>query len=638
MRFSRNIPAPFETIAIAAAALLLWWVLVSAAPRLLPAIEELSGDWAWRLAAGGEERRIVLVDIDEASLSELGPWPWPRERLADLSDRLAQGGAALQVWDIVFAAPAPGDERLAARLIANRAVLAQVFALDAGVAAASGTPADPLPWAGCPAHIPRATGYLANPSAYAGVRQGHIAPRIGEDGIVRHQPALICHEDKVYPALFIGAVAQALTPAEIRLQSDTGWLAPAARLTGPAFGASGIPLDDRGDVRIPWTIPPRVWISLSARDVLAGRIPSGWLDNAWVVVGGTALGLSDRVATPLDPNVGGLAVHAQLLSAALDDRLPAEPRHAGAYALGAAACGILALVALGRQRRKSIVLVPAAGLVVAMTFWGAKTLLLLRADLWFPWTGAALYVLLFSAVWSLFEHARNLSEKERLYRHLSSYLPGPVAAVLARKDPSDAIDAERLTVTALYADIRNFSAYCERRPPEEAAAVLHAFFAMATRVVERHGGTVEAFQGDAVLAVWSAGEERARHGKGGEARQEENALAAACEIFEESQAILPQDPPDGLAPLAVGIGLETGLATVGSFGLARRRTHLAMGRTITTAARLQEMTVELAHPILLGEGLAAILGLHRLESQGVFLLEGLTIPCHVYALPLRSPT
>jgi len=179
----------------------------------------------------------------------------------------------------------------------------------------------------------------------------------------------------------------------------------------------------------------------------------------------------------------------------------------------------------------------------------------------------------------------------------------------------------------LFADIRNFSIYCETRPPEEATAVLHAFFSMVTRLVELNGGVVESFQGDAVLAAW---------GSESDTSQPDLALTTAVAIFRESLKLLPRPQPDELAPLALGIGLETGLATVGSFGLARRRTHLAIGHPVTMAQRLQEMTIELAHPILLGEGIAASIGSHRLVSQGVFLLEGLKTPSHIYAYPLSE--
>jgi adenylate cyclase len=102
------------------------------------------------------------------------------------------------------------------------------------------------------------------------------------------------------------------------------------------------------------------------------------------------------------------------------------------------------------------------------------------------------------------------------------------------------------------------------------------------------------------------------------------------------QGVLPDPAPAGLEPLSLGIGAETGPAMAGSFGLASRRTHMVMGRTVTIASRLVEMTAELAHPILVGEGLAAQLGGAGLESMGTFLLDGMRKPHHIYAYPLHA--
>lgn len=614
-------------------ALACWWAAAALLAPTLRTLEEISGDWAWRFAAERDrERRILLVDIDEASLEQLGPWPWPRRRMAELSDRLAGEGAALQIYDIVFAATTPDDVRLAERLEKNRAVVSQVFALESGTGAASGTPTAPLPWAACPASLPQSLGHIANAPAFAALPAGHITPLIERDGALRRQPALICHEGRAYPALFAAALGYAVPGAETSLQAGAGLLGPAWTLRGLLPGGGGIPLDAAGNVRIPWTLQPGAFISLSAADVLAGRIPQGLLANAWVVVGSTSLGLSDRVATPFGGNGAGLMVHGQLLRAALDSRLVAEPRLGGPLAALAAILfsGLIAALTGLRRRGLWLPVLAAAGLVVVL--WAVKAALLLRVGLWFEWVGAALYMALFALFLGIIEHARSRFESDRLFRHLSSYLPVPVAATLARQDPTDAIDAVRCPITALYADIRNFSAYCESRPPEEAAAVLHAFFTMVTREVERHGGIVESFHGDAVLAVWGV---QSGSGQSGDPVPEQ-ALAAALDILRESRGLLPGPAPDDPAPLALGIGLETGQATVGSFGPVRRRAHLAIGRTVTTALRLQEMTGELAHPILVGEGMAALIGPHRLESQGAFLLEGLKAPCHIYAYPLRD--
>lgn len=606
---------------------LLWLISTLLAPTL-DALEERSGDWAWRVTASTvREARIILVDIDEASLQQLGPWPWPRQRLADLSDKLAAEGASLQVFDIIFPGAANGDRQLIASLKKNNAVLAQTFAFDANNQASSGQPAAPLGWAACPANLPVAQGYIANDAAFGGLPVGHIAPHIEEDGNLRRQPALVCHQGKVYPALFVAALAHALGGSVAPMQAVNRPLGPLWQLPIPGLHGAGLPLDARGLVRVPWSLRPDAFISISAADVLAGRIPQHLLQNAWVVVGSTSLGLNDRTATPFGGNSAGFMFHAQMLRGALDGTIPVQPRYSAAWGALVAALGTLLLASLLRVRRKPVFVLGLAGLTLAAVLLLVKSWLLTSHGLWFEWVWPALYLLLFALSLGLFEYARDRLERDRIYKHLASYLPRPVAAALMLQDPSDAIDVQRRTITVLFADIRNFPVYCETRPPEEVAAVLHAYFSMVTRLVELHGGMVESFQGNAMLAVWSNESDR---------DNPRQALAAAVEILRESRQTLPQPAPDDMYPLVLGIGLETGLATVGSFGLARRRTHLAIGHPVNMAVVLQEMTIDLAHPILLGEGIAGSLGNQLLVSQGVFLLEGLKTPSHIYAYPLRD--
>jgi adenylate cyclase len=99
------------------------------------------------------------------------------------------------------------------------------------------------------------------------------------------------------------------------------------------------------------------------------------------------------------------------------------------------------------------------------------------------------------------------------------------------------------------------------------------------------------------------------------------------------QDVLPQNPPAGLEPLALGIGIEQGPVLIGSIGPAHRRTHTLLGETVTIALRIQDMTAELAHPILVGECAARQLADARLESQGSYLLAGLRIPHTLFAPP-----
>lgn len=597
----------------------------------------------WRsMARTTSERRVVLVDIDEGSLRELGSWPWSRTQLKELSNRLAEQGSALQVFDIVFPEGARDDRLFVAALEKNSAVLSQVFALQENTGARTGLPSSPLPWLACPAIFPHADNYIANAPAFGSLPSGHITPFIDRDGTVRHQPAIICHEGKPFPALFLSAIMKGTATTQLNLESREGLLSAPWELNGLPLYKDGIPLDRSGNVRIPWHLKSDAFVALSAKDVLAGNVPDGLLKNAWVLIGSTALGLNDRVATPFSGIEAGMIVHAQLLRGILDENIPSVPQYSDAYSAAGALVGVLLLATLAGLRRKPVFGLVVGALVFVLFLYLFKAYMLTEQHVWLEWIPASVYTIFFALAYGFFEHARSRMERDRIFAHLSSYLPGPVAAALAARDPSDAIEASRKNITVLFADIRNFSAYCEARPPDETTAVLHAFFSMATQVVEKHGGMVESFQGDAVLAVWGANGklDASRAGAGTPGYEvganAEQALLAAIEMLRESRQILVAPPSDGLQPLELGLGLETGVATVGSFGLARRRTHLAMGRTITTAARLEQMTAELAHPILVGEGMAACISDHRLESQGVFLLEGMKTPCHIYAYPLEN--
>ena len=611
-----------------------WLVQLAIAPGWLTGLEERSSDVVWRLIAQHkDERRLLIVDIDERSLREIGPWPWPRATQAKLLDSIAKAGAAEQVLDIVFTDERPGEQDLAKVVQQNNVVMAQVFALEQGGEPSAGLLGGALDWAGCPAPFGAARGYLANAIALRSEYVGHITPRLGGDGLVRHVPAVICYQGNSYPALGLAAFMRGAGERNLALQRGESWLDAPWVLTGKNLPSGKLPLNTRGDFRVSWKSHPDSFVSLSAADVLAGRVPAGLLDKAWVLVGSTAFGLNDSVATPFGAASAGLQVHAQLITALIDGRTPYTPRLAPWYQALVAAIGILALAALGREGRRSpVYLLPIAALLWCLLLWVLHAVLMSTQAMWLGWTDPAFFVLVAGLSMGILQHAKSRIDRDRLFTHLSSYLPAPVAAALVSQSPSSAIKASTNQVSIMFADIRNFSAYCEARPPEEAAAVLHAFFSLATRIVESEGGVIEGFQGDAILAVWN--------GDPGipvalqDSTHAQRALNTAIKLMDAIQGVLPDPAPAGLEPLALGIGVETGPAMAGSLGLASRRTHMVLGRTVTIASRLVAMTADLSHPILVGEGLAAQVGAAGLESMGTFLLDGMRIPHHVYAYPL----
>lgn len=630
---------PLAPLLAWALALLTASLLASLGATLIQPLQERVTDLIWRLGSSHEpEQRIILLDIDERSLQEIGPWPWDRTRIAQLMEQLTAQGAAQQIWDIVFTDPRAGDNALREQIAANAPVLSQIFALPGqGEEIHGGQLAGALDWSICPAPFGSATGYLGNTPALLPdqARIGHITPRLSGDGVLRYQPAVLCYQGHAYAALALAALMQAGDEPSLTLTRGAGWLEPTWQLHSAQAAFPPVPLQANGDLLVPWRLAPYSFISITAADLIAGRVPTALLRNAWVLVGSSAFGLNDRIASPYGSSTAGMQAHAQLMAAAMDGRIPYTPQGQLLLQTAATVLGMGLLTLLQWRRRAALAhaggfsgqWLPLAALVWALLLLLAHGWLLLCHNLWVGWLPAAVAVLGGALLWAGLEHERSRKDRDRLYAHLSSYLPQPVAAALALQPPSSAIKASVRQVSVMFADIRNFSAYCEERPPEEAAAVLHAFFTRATDIVQAEGGVIEAFQGDAVLAVWyGTAVDIGPHAH--------SALRAAVRLSSQMQGVLPDPAPAGLEPLVLGIGLECGPAMAGSFGQASRRTHMVLGRTVTIASRLVDMTMDLSHPILIGEGLAAQVGASGLESMGTFILDGLRIPHHIYAYPL----
>ena len=595
----------------------------------LQQIEAQSGDWVWRAKATGTqngtglERRVILVDIDERSLKEIGPWPWSRTTLARLVDAIGQQQPLLQLFDLVLPDPKEGDNRLAQSMDRYKPIFSQVLAMEMPLSDSSGRLKSALPWTACPAPFAEASGYLANSKSLP-VEAGHITPRLAADGVLRHQPALICFDGKPYPALAIKALMSISGEKNLSLQRGTGidsdWM-----LSGSGLLPTRIPVDAAGDVRLPWRLSKHNLISISAADALQGRYPKDLLNNAIVLVGSSSFGLHDAIATPLHPIASGMQAHAELLLGLLDEQVPYTPAAIDLYAVVLVAISLLLLLLLGRFAVPAY-WIPVTGITLGLAVWAAFGFLLWNFNVWLGWIQPAALIAITGLVWGGIEHARSRWDRDRLYEHLSSYLPASVAASLALQPPSSAIKASSQSAVVFFADIRNFSAYCEARPATESTAVLHTFFSKATDIIERYGGVIEAFEGDAVIAFWS-------NVSTADTAQLDRSFAAALDLQKASLDFLPNPAPAGLERLVLGIGLELGPTIIGSFGLAKRRAHVILGPTVSVTACLVKMTGELSHPILIGGAFAQHLQSPALQPLGIFLLDGLKTPHSIFAYP-----
>ncbi len=630
-------PALVRLTALLAALLLMLAVATLWGPQLKQ-WDERSAGLSWHVAdQRTQERRVVVVDIDEKSIQEIGTWPWPRARQAELLESLDRAGVGLKMLDILFEGAGADDARLARALASPvPTVLAQLFSLAPQPPVHTGRLGGALDFAACPQASAAAFGFMASEPdlASTGPYVGHITPIVDPDGTIRKVPALVCYAGKTYAALPVAGLmaAAGVTPV----------LTPGASLLAPPWwlevGDVRIPLDQNGLLRVSFQTPRAGFVSVSAADLLQGRVPPDMLRGAWVLVGATAFGARDVVPTPQGGAVGGVEVHAQALAAMLDERTPYTPRGAPWWPWLAGVCSALLLLAsLRLVKRGAGLVLPAVAALNILALFGLHTLLLLQAHLWLGWSVPGLFTLLAAILLTGGEFARVRYERERLYRNLASYLPEPVAREVATREPTAQVRAVRREATVLYADLRNFSSYCEGRPPEETAMVLHLFYTTASRIVESCGGVVEQMVGDGLLAVWNGSVPCPTHTR--------DALDAARKLWQECSPQLPRIASQKVPPLDLGIGIETGLVLIGSFGPASRRVHAVLGETVNVAARLQALTGDLAAPVLVGAAAAAgmaadpvrLSGL-RLRKLGDFLLQGLTVPRTVYELPVTYDT
>ena len=236
-------------------------------------------------------------------------------------------------------------------------MLAQVFGLQREHTQATGQLAGALPGTGCMPSAAQASGYVGNAPGLAALA-GHITPRLDPDGSVRRVPAIVCFDGRNYPALSLAGLL-ALDPssaaAPLRIEPGRGEFDSPWALTLTGMPQVRVPLDADGDMRVPYHKARSSIVSVSAADVIEGKLArKDVLRGAWVLVGASAFGLGDTVPTALGGAVSGVEVHAQLLTGMLDGAVPFTPRIGGMLAFAWAALAIVLLLALTGLRPASV--------------------------------------------------------------------------------------------------------------------------------------------------------------------------------------------------------------------------------------------------------------------------------------------
>ncbi|TDQ81497.1 CHASE2 domain-containing sensor protein [Dongia mobilis] len=488
---------------------------------------------------------VVIVDIDDASLAEIGQWPWPRDVLAKLVDRLREAGIGVIGFDVtfpeadratpgwVFDALGEGANGFAADMMAgpsNDTVFADAMRkarvvlgmAGSGRITAKGDQPIPTPLGelgGDPRpYLPAFPGIVANLAELdqAAAGRGAFSLRPETDTIIRRVPTLIRVEQQIYPSLVAEILRVAMGEPSMTIRSNQHGI------DSLIIQKARIPTDRHGNVWVRYQQrDPSIYIP--AADILAGKVLSERLQGRIALVGTSAAGLEDIVATPLGVQVPGVEIHWQLLGSILSNQY--------LYRLGFADAAEMAVVLV-----IGLLIILLAGLLKAR--WTALLLLALLAasagGAWYAFSAHGLLfdtvypgiaaILLYTAQTYISHHA---SERQR--RQVSEAFGRYVSPVLVQRLAKDAtrleLGGETRDMSILFCDIRGFTQISERFKgnPQGLTALINRFLTPLTEEVMQHQGTIDKYMGDCIMAFWNAPLDDPRHAR--------NACTAALAMF-----------------------------------------------------------------------------------------------------------
>lgn len=587
-----------------------------------------------------QDARIVIVDIDEKSLAEVGRWPWSRNKLGQLVDALFdQQQIALLGFDVVFAEAdessglarlnalartelkdqAGFSERLrqlqpeldfdgifAKALEKKPVVLGYYFTSDRAGWVSGRLPEPVLSRSGLQGSSIRATswtGYGANIDVLA-----HAAPVAGffntitdGDGVVRSLPLLAEYKGQYYESMAL-AMFRVLTsmPAVAPGFSSTQFLSRRFQgldrvLLQQGEKSLAVPVDERMATLVPYRGPGGVvggsFRYVSAADILAKRIEPGSLKDQIVLVGTTAPGLLDLRATPVGEAYPGVEVHANLIAGLLDGNVLVKPDYALGYEVVVLAIAGLVL-ALGLPLLSALQAV-ALSVVVVVAMAGLNFWLYFSFGLVLPLASALLMALTALGLNMGYGYFVESRAKRELAGLFGTYVPPELVDEMVKDPDSYSMQAASRELTVMFCDMRGFTKMSEYMEPLQLQELLTGVFSRLTTVIRAHRGTIDKYMGDCVMAFWGAPVATPEHAS--------LAVKAALEMVDAVRAINLEHRARNLPDIGVGIGLNTGIMCVGDMGSNIRRSYTVIGDAVNLGSRLEGLSKAYGVDIVVSE-------------------------------------
>jgi adenylate cyclase len=554
---------------------------------------------------------VIIIDVDDKSLLQEGRWPWPRGVIGKLLDRLQEEGVVVVAMDMMFpekeidvttiisdelqkrnlqtpalsalldtiAPDLNNDSLLAASFQGKDSVLGMTFLPHDEITGLLPPPALRLTSAELGISLITGLGYISNiPQLQTAAKNaGFINVYADPDGIIRRVPVVMRYKDYVYPSLAFQAVSLYLLSKPSLV---TASYANTEQLEAVQLGDHVVPTDSYGQVLVPFIGKSYTFPYYSAADILNKKTPPNALAGKIAFLGTSATGLGDLRATAIQGVYPGVEIQASIAQGILDNSFSYRPAWAiGAEIFLAVVLGIIFAIIFPFCGPRSTAL---------LTLIVPVLLIFLNNWLWLK-TGLILFVLIpilliiiLALLNMIYGYVFETRKRERIKSMFGQYVPEEHIDEMLKTSGTFSLHGEDREMTVLFADIRNFTSISEPMTASELKDMLNQFFTPMTEIIFKHHGTIDKYIGDLIMAFWGAPLKDKRHAQ--------HAIAAALEMQKAALALKPAFDKRGWPEIKIGVGLNSGLMSVGDMGSTFRRNYTVLGDSVNLASRVEGLT------------------------------------------------
>jgi len=435
---------------------------------------------------------------------------------------------------------------------------------------------------------------------------GHFNPLIDVDGVVRRVPMLIEYKGKYYEPLSLAIVRLLMGIDEARRTNSRTVTLPKVvpflaedRTKGYGgleridVGPLRIPVDENVSALIPFRGKRNSFNYISLADVYFDRVPVEKLQGRIAIVGASAPGLFDLRSTPVGSVYPGVEIHANLVAGMLDHNKGAL-KQKPPYMIGAevvlliiGGVALTLLLPLLSPLRASLV-----SLLSLMLIGGFNVLIWSGANMVLPLASSVLMIIALFALNMSYGYFVESRSKRQFTELFGQYVPPELVDKMAEDPEKYSMEGRSEELTVLFSDIRGFTSISEGLTPKDLSAFINEYLTSMSMVIRNNRGTLDKYIGDAIMAFWGApvtDPENARQG-----------VLSAMLMQEELKKLSESFTAKSWPPIKIGVGVNTGVMSVGDMGSKLRRAYTVMGDAVNLGSRLEGITKQYGVGIICG--------------------------------------